>query len=373
MPDTAIRKADSRNPIRDRPAVTAAIPTFRRPALLKRAVKSVLNQTYENVRVVVSDNASGDETPEVLAKLAESDSRVTYHIQDKNRGPIANFEFVKNQVHTPYFSFLSDDDLLLPHFYDHAIERLSEAPSAKFFCGQVVMLDPDRGTYAIRPRKVWSNGVYQAGSATVKMLEKMFIWTGSVFSKDVRDRVGPFAESGGADIDFLVKAAATFAFVVSLTPVAVFSAYERRQVHTIPPKGLAFCYRDALRSIREQGVVGQEGLTKLRDELREKFKVIIGQRLNRHFIEGDWERFDEAARALRGLRGLPASKRIRMALGNSRSRNTWLTRFVRATMARIKEWKLLRESGGDTCTMDELVAKFSLSARGHAEDPSSTG
>ncbi len=50
-----------------RPLITTVIPTYRRPKLLQRAIKSVLNQTYPHFQVCVYDNASGDETAGVAA------------------------------------------------------------------------------------------------------------------------------------------------------------------------------------------------------------------------------------------------------------------------------------------------------------------
>src|SRR5437867_8648007 len=61
------------------PLVTTVIPTFRRPALLRRAVLSALAQSMRRVRVAVYDNASGDGTAAVLAELARADPRVQYH------------------------------------------------------------------------------------------------------------------------------------------------------------------------------------------------------------------------------------------------------------------------------------------------------
>ncbi len=52
------------------PQITTVIPTYRRPKLLRRAIESVLAQTYPHLKVTVFDNASGDETPEVVAELA---------------------------------------------------------------------------------------------------------------------------------------------------------------------------------------------------------------------------------------------------------------------------------------------------------------
>jgi glycosyltransferase involved in cell wall biosynthesis len=59
--------------------ITTVIPTYRRPRLLSRAIRSVLSQNYPHLEVHVYDNGSGDGTPQVVAELAERDPRVKYH------------------------------------------------------------------------------------------------------------------------------------------------------------------------------------------------------------------------------------------------------------------------------------------------------
>ena len=65
--------------------ITALIPTYRRAALLHRAVRSVLAQPHRNLRVVVCDNASEDATPEVMADLMRQDARVVYFRHNTGR------------------------------------------------------------------------------------------------------------------------------------------------------------------------------------------------------------------------------------------------------------------------------------------------
>ena len=104
--------------------VTAVIPTYRRPELLQRAIRSVLAQTHRDVRVHVYDNASGDATEDVVRAIAASDARVTYHAQPSNIGATRNFQYGMRDVKTPYFSCLSDDDVLFPDFYATALAAM---------------------------------------------------------------------------------------------------------------------------------------------------------------------------------------------------------------------------------------------------------
>lgn len=113
-----------------KPFVTTVIPTYRRPGMLQRAIRSVLGQTYRDLRVCVYDNASGDETAAVVEEFRKQDSRVEYLCRPRNIGASANFTDGANRVETPFFSFLSDDDLMLPHFIETAVSGFERYPEA---------------------------------------------------------------------------------------------------------------------------------------------------------------------------------------------------------------------------------------------------
>ena len=55
------------------PLITVVIPTFKRPKLLKRAIQSVLNQTYPHFKICVHDDASGDDTGKIVAEMSRND------------------------------------------------------------------------------------------------------------------------------------------------------------------------------------------------------------------------------------------------------------------------------------------------------------
>ncbi|MCX6722131.1 MAG: glycosyltransferase family A protein, partial [Candidatus Staskawiczbacteria bacterium] len=130
-----------------KPLSTTVIPTYRRPQLLKRAILSVLDQTYQNFQIFVCDNASGDETAQVVAEIAKKDSRVKYYCQEKNIGYPKNFVFGMKLINTPFFSFLSDDDMLLPNFYQTTMEGFNKYPEAMFSTTGLVSVDEKKNRY----------------------------------------------------------------------------------------------------------------------------------------------------------------------------------------------------------------------------------
>ena len=106
------------------PLVTTIIPTFRRPILVRRAIISALSQTLSDLRVSVYDNGSDDETEATVRDLQSIDSRIDYYRHPSNIGALNNFNFGLSRVESDYFSFLSDDDFLLPDFYELASAAL---------------------------------------------------------------------------------------------------------------------------------------------------------------------------------------------------------------------------------------------------------
>jgi len=99
--------------------VTLAITTHNRSVFLERALSSALTQTYPNLEIVVSDDASTDGTSELLAQV--KDPRVRYVRIEKPIGIAGNFQNALDQARGELFMILNDDDELEPE----AIEELA--------------------------------------------------------------------------------------------------------------------------------------------------------------------------------------------------------------------------------------------------------
>lgn len=98
--------------------VTVGIPTINRSCLALRAIHSVLSQTYPDVEVIVSDDASTDGTVERVREI--EDTRLRVFEQQQRLGLVGNFDFCLRHGSGEFFLLLGDDDVLLPT----AIERL---------------------------------------------------------------------------------------------------------------------------------------------------------------------------------------------------------------------------------------------------------
>ena len=220
--------------------VTTIIPTYRRPQLLRRAVMSVLNQTYPHVLACVYDNASGDETEAVVAELARRDDRVRYHRHSRNIGSYPNFNFGIEQVETPFFSLLSDDDLLAPKFYETALAAFERYPEAGVACLPTLVVDAELNVIT-RPIHIPAMKLYAPGEALDGMVRADIpgTWTAILFRRDVRDSIGLIGTDVGpsADSGFVFYAAARFPVVVAPGVGGILMAHDASTSGTVPPIG----------------------------------------------------------------------------------------------------------------------------------------
>jgi glycosyltransferase involved in cell wall biosynthesis len=121
---------------RSSPLVTVFIPTFERPEQLVRAVESVLDQDYGRVEIVISDNASGDETQSLGEKYSADRPSITYRRHPRNIGPTANFESLRPLGDGDYFMFLGDDDWLDAGYVSACTRWLEDHPDAALVAGR---------------------------------------------------------------------------------------------------------------------------------------------------------------------------------------------------------------------------------------------
>jgi len=205
------------------PAITTIIPTFRRPALLERAIQSVLSQGYPNSRVCVYDNASADDTKRTVTKIAQQDARVEYHCHSSNIGPWNNFKYGIGQVNTPYFHLLSDDDAILPGFFDAAMQGFSHYPNAGLFAGATIRFAPG---FISTPVLSWPDRLFKAPLGFLEILRRDFPdWNAIMFTHRVIDRIGGIdvGFKNAIDLDFICRCAVTFDLIVRPVACAILT------------------------------------------------------------------------------------------------------------------------------------------------------
>ncbi len=112
-----------------KPKVSIGVPVYNGARYLRNALDSILAQTYRDFELVISDNASTDETEAICREYAERDSRVRYYRSPKNRGITWNFREVVQRCRGEVFMWLACDDVLAPEYVERCLQALQRDAS----------------------------------------------------------------------------------------------------------------------------------------------------------------------------------------------------------------------------------------------------
>ena len=113
----------------NQPLVSVIIPTKNRADLLKRAIDSVLEQTWENYEIVVVDDASDDDTPNLLAELSK-EHPIKVITNKASKGAAACRNIAINQAEGEYIAGLDDDDFFRPKRIEMLMDEFEDGYSA---------------------------------------------------------------------------------------------------------------------------------------------------------------------------------------------------------------------------------------------------
>jgi glycosyltransferase involved in cell wall biosynthesis len=143
----------------DKDTVAVCIPTYNQAAFLGEAIRSVLAQTHRVDEIIVSDDASTDETPKICEQFIREVPHFRYFRQERNLGMGGNVEFVLRQAKTTYAARLDSDDRLLPDFLEVLIASIKNHPQAGYAHANVWEIDGN-GNRA-RPRILYREPGFQ--------------------------------------------------------------------------------------------------------------------------------------------------------------------------------------------------------------------
>jgi glycosyltransferase involved in cell wall biosynthesis len=122
------------------------MPVFNGERYLGAAIDSILNQTYSNFELIISDNASTDGTQQICREYAARDGRIRYYRNKENLGLARNFNSVFELSSGEYFKWASSDDLCAPEYVERCVEVLDHLPAIILCFAETIIID-ERGTH----------------------------------------------------------------------------------------------------------------------------------------------------------------------------------------------------------------------------------
>lgn len=111
-----------------RPRVTIGLPVRDGERYLAEAVEAILGQTWTDLELLISDNASSDATPAICADYARRDSRIRYRRHPRNLGAGPNYNRLVEWASGDLFRWATHDDLIEPTLVERCVEALDASP-----------------------------------------------------------------------------------------------------------------------------------------------------------------------------------------------------------------------------------------------------
>lgn len=142
------------------------VPTYRRHALLPRALKSLLTQTFTQWVCEVHNDDPADAFPkELLSEL--KDPRIELHTHERNLGAVATFNLFYHPLREPFYSLLEDDNWWQPRFLETMIRAMQAHPKVVMaWCNQQVYEERPDGSW--RDTGQFANPPEQSGARLVE-------------------------------------------------------------------------------------------------------------------------------------------------------------------------------------------------------------
>jgi glycosyltransferase involved in cell wall biosynthesis len=152
------------------PKVAICIPTHNQAQYLSLSISSACNQTYPNTEVWVSDDASTDATPEVMAAMCKSFPNIFHYRQPQNLGMRDNPDWLMRKTNAEFIVRFDSDDILEPNYIETLVNLMLQYPESGYAHGAVREIDKEGNLRKIRrlARHQGYESAQQALRASVK-------------------------------------------------------------------------------------------------------------------------------------------------------------------------------------------------------------
>lgn len=127
------------------PRLTIGMPVYNGAKDLARALDCILEQSFQDFKIVISNNGSKDGTASICAAYAAKDPRITVYTQPVTLNATQNFCFVRDKADTEYFAWAAHDDMRDNDYFEKLVATLDTNKNAILAFGDILQVDPQNG------------------------------------------------------------------------------------------------------------------------------------------------------------------------------------------------------------------------------------
>jgi len=119
--------------------ISICVPTYQGEKYVKQTIQSVLDQTYQNFEIIISDDGSSDKTEEICRHF--DDPRITFVKHETNLGPKGNWNSCLLMINGEYYKLLPQDDILTPTCLSEQVHILETMPNIALTFGSRTIIN----------------------------------------------------------------------------------------------------------------------------------------------------------------------------------------------------------------------------------------
>lgn len=161
---------------------------------LKEQIDSILNQTYKNFNLIISDDCSTKkEVVESLKEYEEKDERITVYNQEKNIGYNRNFEFLLKKSESDYIMFCDHDDIWYQNKVEKSLNKLIEKEVDMVYCNAIQI--NENGEKIKDSYFKYKNVPLVEGKDKLAISRCVGIGCSQVITKTVKNKMIPFTDA----------------------------------------------------------------------------------------------------------------------------------------------------------------------------------
>lgn len=165
------------------------------PIFLRKQIDSILNQTYKNFKLIISDDCSNNEAVrETLDFYAKQDNRIEVYYQEKNIGCTKGFEFLLNKSTAEFVAFADHDDIWYSNKIEECVKTLKQEDVSLVYCDANQIDENDsviHESYLRYKNMPVLNGTYKK---ILPFSRHIAIGCSQLFTKEVKELMLPFTE-----------------------------------------------------------------------------------------------------------------------------------------------------------------------------------
>lgn len=128
-------------PINNFPKVTVCLPTYNSGEFITQAISSILEQTFTDFELIISDDCSTDNTQEVIKSYLEKDNRIKYLQNSKNLGLFPNWNHCLESASGEYITVFAQDDVMLPKNLEQKVKILDKYQNVGLVTSSIMVID----------------------------------------------------------------------------------------------------------------------------------------------------------------------------------------------------------------------------------------